>query len=84
MLVMCVHLHCLVKLIPIVRNLTWIADNRYPSEDGWLGWILDSVVSGRIDGYCIRLMMDQCWVTWSRVGTACIESAFYLYEVVTC
>ena len=44
MLVMCVHLHCLVKLIPIVRNLTWIADNRYPSEDGWLGWIRVRVV----------------------------------------
>ena len=44
MLVMCVHLHCLVKLIPIVRNLTCIADNRYPSEDGWLGWIRVRVV----------------------------------------
>ena len=28
----------------MVRNLTWIADNRYPSEDGWLGWIRVRVV----------------------------------------
>ena len=33
-----------MKLIPIVRNLTWIVDNRYPSEDGWLGWIRVRVV----------------------------------------
>ena len=35
-----------------------------------------SECDGRIDGCCIRLMMDQCWVTWSRVGTTCIVSAF--------
>ena len=51
MLLMCVHMHYfLVKLIPIVRNLTWIADNRYPSEDGWLGWIRVRGGYGRIDG----------------------------------
>ena len=52
MLVMCVHMHCLVKLIPIVRNLTWIADNRYPSEDGWLGWIR------------VRVVMDESMVLY--------------------
>src|ERR1044072_6548589 len=72
----CACICILVKLIPIVRNLTCIAANRCPGDDGWLGWILDPVVYGRIDGYCIRLMMDQCWVTWSRVGTTCIVSAF--------
>jgi hypothetical protein len=49
---MCVHMHCLVKLIPIERNLTWIADNRYPSEDGWLGWIR------------VRVVMDESMVLY--------------------
>ena len=46
----------------------------YPIDDGSTGFV--SGVYGRIDGCCIRLMMDQCWVTWSRVGTTCIVSAF--------
>ena len=29
----------LVKLIPIAWNLTCIVVNRYPGDDGWLGWI---------------------------------------------
>ena len=57
----------LVKLIPIVRNLTWIADNRYPSEDGWLGWIRvwmftdESMVLYPVDDGSVLGDLVTCW-----------------------
>ena len=80
----------LVKLIPIVWNLTCIAVNRYPGDDGWLGWIRVRVLWTnrwllRLDS-CPSVMdesmvtVSECdgsvMVTWSRVGTICIVSAF--------
>ena len=73
-----------MKLIPIVRNLTWIADNRYPSEDGWLGWIR------------VRVVMDESMELYpvddgSVLGDLVTESVPHalslhlcLHRIVTC
>ena len=65
----------LVKLIPIVWNLTCIAVNRTQ----WIMVVrLDSWLSGVWANRWLLYPVDDgsVYVTWSRVGTTCIVSAF--------
>lgn len=63
MLLWCACIYILVELIPIVWNLTCIANNR------------SMVMMGGEAGFMSRwLWTNRCWWLSSRFGTTCIES----------